>query len=119
VTFRYPTRPEHAALNGFSLAIEAGEAVALVGPSGAGKSTVFQLLLRFFAAQQGTITFDGSGRRIEPPDPTPGAIVIEGPTRGGPVNQMTIEANSAGKVLIFKTNCPPPPTPQALCRGWQ
>ncbi len=59
VTFRYPTRPEHAALNGFSLKIEAGEAVALVGPSGAGKSTVFQLLLRFFAAQEGRIRFDG------------------------------------------------------------
>jgi ATP-binding cassette subfamily B protein len=59
VTFRYPTRPEHAALNGFSLSIAAGEAVALVGPSGAGKSTVFQLLLRFFAAQEGKITFDG------------------------------------------------------------
>jgi len=59
VTFRYPTRLEHAALNGFSLKIEAGEAVALVGPSGAGKSTVFQLLLRFFAAQSGSISFDG------------------------------------------------------------
>ncbi|HEY1707685.1 MAG TPA: ABC transporter transmembrane domain-containing protein [Rhizomicrobium sp.] len=59
VTFRYPTRPEHAALNGFSLKIAAGEAVALVGPSGAGKSTVFQLLLRFFATQSGSISFDG------------------------------------------------------------
>ena len=36
-----------------------GEAVALVGPSGAGKSTVFQLLLRFFAAQEGHVLFDG------------------------------------------------------------
>jgi len=35
------------------------EAVALVGPSGAGKSTVFQLLLRFFAPQAGSIAFDG------------------------------------------------------------
>jgi ATP-binding cassette subfamily B protein len=39
--------------------VKAGEAVALVGPSGAGKSTVFQLMLRFFAAQSGTIRFDG------------------------------------------------------------
>jgi ATP-binding cassette, subfamily B, bacterial len=57
--FRYPLRPETAALNGFSLAVEPGEAVALVGPSGAGKSTVFQLLLRFYAAQKGSIAFDG------------------------------------------------------------
>jgi len=59
VEFRYPLRPETAALNGFTLAVEPGEAVALVGPSGAGKSTVFQLLLRFYAAQKGSISFDG------------------------------------------------------------
>ncbi|HWA90494.1 MAG TPA: ABC transporter transmembrane domain-containing protein [Rhizomicrobium sp.] len=59
VTFRYPSRPEHAALDGFSLDIQPGETVALVGPSGAGKSTVFQLLLRFYAAQEGRVAFDG------------------------------------------------------------
>jgi ATP-binding cassette subfamily B protein len=59
VTFHYPTRPNYKALNGFSLKIAPGEAVALVGPSGAGKSTVFQLLLRFFAPQSGSVTFDG------------------------------------------------------------
>jgi ATP-binding cassette subfamily B protein len=59
VTFRYPARLDFKALNGFSLDIAPGEAVALVGPSGAGKSTVFQLLLRFFAPQAGAITFDG------------------------------------------------------------
>ena len=52
----------------------------------------------------GTITFDGSGRRVVPVDPTPGAIVIEGPIGGGPVNQMTIDTNSAGKVRVFKTD---------------
>jgi len=59
VVFRYPSRPEHAALDNFSLQVKPGEAVALVGPSGAGKSTVFQLLLRFFAPQSGAIGFDG------------------------------------------------------------
>ena len=59
VTFRYPTRPDFKALNGFSLEVKSGEAVALVGPSGAGKSTVFQLMLRFFDAQSGSIRFDG------------------------------------------------------------
>ena len=59
VTFQYPSRPDYAALSGFSLGVEPGEAVALVGPSGAGKSTVFQLLLRFYAPQKGAITFDG------------------------------------------------------------
>ncbi len=59
VTFHYPTRPDFKALNGFSLEAKSGEAVALVGPSGAGKSTVFQLMLRFFDAQSGSIAFDG------------------------------------------------------------
>jgi ATP-binding cassette subfamily B protein len=60
VTFRYPTRPDHKALHGFSLVVEPGEAIALVGPSGAGKSTVFQLLLRFFDPQEGRVLFDGA-----------------------------------------------------------
>jgi ATP-binding cassette subfamily B protein len=69
VVFRYPSRLEHAALNGFSLRIEPGEAVALVGPSGAGKSTVFQLLLRFFAPQEGAILFDGVDMaKLDPTD---------------------------------------------------
>jgi len=59
VVFRYPSRPDHRALNGVSFAVTPGEAVALVGPSGAGKSTVFQLLLRFFDPQEGRILFDG------------------------------------------------------------
>lgn len=59
LTFRYPSRPETAALDAFSLAIAPGETVALVGPSGAGKTTVFQLLLRFYDPQTGTIRLDG------------------------------------------------------------
>jgi ATP-binding cassette subfamily B protein len=59
VTFRYPSRPNFKALNDFLLTVAGGEAVALVGPSGAGKSTVFQLMLRFFDTQSGSIRFDG------------------------------------------------------------
>jgi ATP-binding cassette subfamily B protein len=59
VTFRYPSRPDRAALDGFSAHVEPGETVALVGPSGAGKTTVFQLLLRFYDAQQGSVRMDG------------------------------------------------------------
>ena len=59
VTFRYPTRPEVAALADFVLKIEPGETVAIVGPSGAGKSTLFQLAERFYDPQGGTIKLDG------------------------------------------------------------
>ncbi|MEQ9641227.1 MAG: ABC transporter transmembrane domain-containing protein [Alphaproteobacteria bacterium] len=59
VTFAYPSRPEPPALDSFDLSIRPGETVALVGPSGAGKSTVFQLLLRFYDPQGGTVRLDG------------------------------------------------------------
>ena len=59
VSFRYPSRPDMAAIGEFSLTIEPGETVALVGPSGAGKSTVFQLAQRFYDPQAGAIKLDG------------------------------------------------------------
>lgn len=59
VTFRYPSRPEVAALAGFDLKVEPGETVAIVGPSGAGKSTIFQLAERFYDPQGGTLKLDG------------------------------------------------------------
>jgi ATP-binding cassette subfamily B protein len=57
--FHYPSRPSQLALQDFSVAIEAGQTVALVGPSGAGKTTLFGLLLRYYDPQQGRIVLDG------------------------------------------------------------
>jgi ATP-binding cassette subfamily B protein len=59
VMFRYPTRPESLALDGFDLKVAPGETVAIVGPSGAGKTTVFNLLLRFYDPEKGTLRLDG------------------------------------------------------------
>ncbi|KNZ33244.1 MAG: ABC transporter [Methylibium sp. NZG] len=59
VSFRYPSRPQTAALAHYTLDVKPGETVALVGPSGAGKSTVFQLLLRFYDVAEGRVELDG------------------------------------------------------------
>ena len=67
VVFHYPARPDRASLEGFSLDVRPGETVALVGPSGAGKTTVFQLLLRFYDPQSGTIRLDGVDLRDADP----------------------------------------------------
>ena len=61
VTFTYPARPEIHALANMNLHVKPGETVALVGPSGAGKSTIFQLLMRFFDPDTGTISVDDMG----------------------------------------------------------
>ncbi|MFZ3321464.1 MAG: ABC transporter transmembrane domain-containing protein [Usitatibacter sp.] len=67
VMFRYPSRPDAAALDGFSLRVDPGEVVALVGPSGAGKTTVFQLLLRFYDPTSGRVRIDGVDSRDADP----------------------------------------------------
>ncbi|GHC73365.1 ABC transporter [Pseudorhodoferax aquiterrae] len=76
VTFHYPSRPAQAALSDFSLAVAPGETVALVGASGAGKSTVFQLLLRFYDQERGTIALDGVPTREMALDELRGRIGI-------------------------------------------
>lgn len=46
-------------LDGISLTIKPGEKIGLVGRSGAGKSTLVNLILRFFEAEQGSISING------------------------------------------------------------
>src|SRR5277367_3623207 len=58
VSFHYPSRPQHSALDNFSLEVRPGETVAFVGPAGAGKSTTFQLLLRFYDPNSGQVLID-------------------------------------------------------------
>ena len=67
VTFAYASRPETPALDGVTLQIQSGESVALVGPSGAGKSTLFDLVLRFYDPQSGSLALDGIDiRELDP-----------------------------------------------------
>jgi subfamily B ATP-binding cassette protein MsbA len=58
VRFRYP-RAEVPALDGVSIAIRAGETVALVGSSGGGKTTFANLIPRFYHPDSGRIEIDG------------------------------------------------------------
>ncbi|MBW6521991.1 ATP-binding cassette domain-containing protein [Sphingomonas sp. RHCKR47] len=67
VEFRYPTRPDVAALHDFTLSVAPGETVAVVGPSGAGKSTLFQLIQRFYDPAAGTVSVDGVALRDADP----------------------------------------------------
>jgi ATP-binding cassette subfamily B protein len=68
VNFHYPTRPDTLALADLSLNVQRGETVALVGPSGAGKTTIFQLLLRFYDPESGSVRIDGVELRDAHPD---------------------------------------------------
>jgi ATP-binding cassette subfamily B protein len=76
VTFRYPTRPEVSALDAFSLTVAPGETLAVVGPSGAGKTTLFQLALRFYDPDSGSVRLDGVDLRAADPSDLRSRIAI-------------------------------------------
>ena len=59
VSFIYPTRPNEAVLQSFSINVPVNKTVALVGQSGSGKSTVVALMERFYDPTKGEITIDG------------------------------------------------------------
>ena len=121
VTFRYPSRPDRAALGGFSLSVRPGETVALVGPSGAGKTTVFQLALRFYDPTSGAIRLDGVELRqadpaelrqriaLVPQEPVVfSADVMENIRYGRPnaTDDEVREAAAAAQVLEFAEKLP-------------
>ncbi len=59
IRFAYPSRKEITVLHDVSFEAKMGQKVAIVGPSGAGKSTIAGLILKFYDAQSGEISFDG------------------------------------------------------------
>ena len=61
VTFSYV--PEKSLIRDLSLAVEAGQRIAIVGPTGCGKTTLINLLMRFYDVCGGSIAIDGSDIR--------------------------------------------------------
>lgn len=59
VGFSYPSRADSPILRNVSFAVQAGQKLALVGPSGTGKSTIAALILQFYKASTGRISYDG------------------------------------------------------------
>lgn len=57
VSFSYPTKTK--VLDDISFSIPHGKIAAFVGTTGSGKSTIAKLLLRFYEADEGSITIDG------------------------------------------------------------
>jgi type II secretory pathway pseudopilin PulG len=46
------------------------------------------------------VTFGGDGRVIAPPPPAPGIITVQGPVGSPVLNQVTIRANSTGRIEV-------------------
>ncbi len=51
--------PEQKLIEDFNLSVKPGQRVAIVGPTGCGKTTLINLLMRFYDANEGTITVSG------------------------------------------------------------
>ena len=60
---RFGYLPNRPVLDGFTLHVEAGEAVALVGATASGKSTAARLIPRFYDVEAGRIVLDGDDIR--------------------------------------------------------
>ncbi|QDQ29367.1 ATP-binding cassette domain-containing protein [Chitinimonas arctica] len=66
VTFRYPGS-SGAALRELSLAIEAGQTIALVGENGSGKTTLAKVIAGLLQPDEGVVSWDGIDiRQIDP-----------------------------------------------------
>jgi iron(III) transport system ATP-binding protein len=76
--FRYPAGSAPA-VDGLSLELEPGEALALTGPSGCGKTVALRLVAGFERPQAGTLTLEGRvlsgpGVRVPPPQRRMGMV---------------------------------------------
>ena len=52
-------QPDTRLIQNMNLKAKKGDRIAIVGPTGCGKTTIINLLMRFYEAQEGSITVDG------------------------------------------------------------
>lgn len=62
---KYPSQKEHAAVDGLSLAIPAGQLFGLVGPDGAGKTTILRILSTVMEPSRGRAQILGHDVRTQ------------------------------------------------------
>jgi spermidine/putrescine transport system ATP-binding protein len=97
VTRRFGTM---TAVDGVSLAIEAGEFFTLLGPSGCGKTTLLRMIAGFDVPDGGSIVLDGKDLAGVPPEKRPVRTVFQSYAL---FPHMTVAGNIAFPLKMAKT----------------
>ncbi len=88
------------AVDGVSLAIEAGEFFTLLGPSGCGKTTLLRMIAGFDLPDGGSIRLDGADLADRPPEARPVRTVFQSYAL---FPHMTVEGNVAFPLKMART----------------
>ncbi len=91
---------DFTAVNGVSLAIEAGEFFTLLGPSGCGKTTLLRMIAGFDLPDGGRILLNGEDLSARPPEARPVRTVFQSYAL---FPHMTVEGNVAFPLKMAKT----------------
>ncbi len=78
------SRSGRAVLHDVTLALHAGEALALVGPNAAGKSTLVRVLAGLLPIESGTVTFEGRALDAWPRDALARTLALVAPDEEAP-----------------------------------
>ncbi len=91
---------DFTAVDGVSLAIEAGEFFTLLGPSGCGKTTLLRMIAGFDLPDGGSIFLDGVDLAERPPEARPVRTVFQSYAL---FPHMTVDGNVAFPLQMAKT----------------